>query len=201
VYDVSESLREGLSLALKTGGQLSEPIRRAAALLVSCLRAGGKILVCGNGGSAAEAQHFAAELVGRFGVPRPGLAAVSLNADTAVITAISNDFGFEEVFARQVNALGRPGDVLVALSTSGKSPNILRALQAANDGGLNAILITGPSTGEDPPGALCMRAPGTSPARIQEAHLVIIHVLCDLVEREWAHHAVRGGGGPGGCGR
>lgn len=166
---------------------LHAAIARAAGLCVATLRAGGTVLWCGNGGSAADAQHLAAELVGRLALERRGLAALALNADTAALTAIGNDYGFERVFARQVEALGRPGDVLVALSTSGRSANVIAALEAARAGGLTRIGLTGRTGGAmaelaDP----CLRVPADDTQLIQEAHIVIGHVLCGLIERAMA---------------
>ncbi|MEX2649897.1 MAG: SIS domain-containing protein [Alphaproteobacteria bacterium] len=165
--------------------RLLDAVRRASEIVVAALAAGGKVMLCGNGGSAADAQHLAGELVGRFQRERAGLAALALTADTAVVTAIGNDFGFEHVFARQVAALGRPGDVLIALSTSGRSPNVLRALEQARAAGVATIGMTGGTGGGM--GALCevcLRVPAEATSRIQEGHIVLGHILCALIERE-----------------
>jgi D-sedoheptulose 7-phosphate isomerase len=165
-----------------------ERLRRAGAAAagacVDALRAGGKILLAGNGGSAADAQHVAAEFVGRFGRERPALAAVALTTDTSILTAIGNDYGYEQLFARQVRALGRPGDVLVVYSTSGRSPNVLAALEAARAGGLATIGFTGNHGG--PIRERCdilLEVPSDQTPRIQEGHMVLGHVLCGLVEQ------------------
>jgi D-sedoheptulose 7-phosphate isomerase len=157
----------------------------AACALVAALGAGRKVLVCGNGGSAADAQHFAAELVGRFARERRAWPALALSTDTSVLTAIANDYGFDQVFARQVEAHGGAGDVLVGISTSGTSANVLRAMEAARARGLVTIGLTGHDGGELGRLAdLHLNVPSASTARIQEAHATLLHVLCDLVERE-----------------
>lgn len=159
-------------------------VARAVEVLVRALRAGRKALLCGNGGSAADAQHFAAELVGRFYLDRAPLPAIALTTDTSLLTAVANDFGYDVVFSKQVEALGRKGDVLVAISTSGNSPNVLRAAEAARGRGLVVIALTGGSGGKLAPLAdVLLNVPGreTTP-RVQEAHLVAEHVICELVE-------------------
>lgn len=175
-------------------------LARAGELLLGCLRRGGKVLLFGNGGSAADAQHFAAELVSRFRRERPGLAAVALTTDTSILTAIGNDYGFERVFARQIEALGRPGDVAVAISTSGNSPNVLAALDAARARGLLTIGFTG-----ERGGALrervdvCLRAGSDETPRIQEVHITAAHALCEIVEQTLfeGEEPERGAGGNG----
>jgi D-sedoheptulose 7-phosphate isomerase len=157
----------------------------AAAALVTALAAGRKVLTCGNGGSAADAQHFAAELVGRFARTRRAWPALALSADTSVLTALGNDYGFDEVFARQVEAHGQSGDVLVTISTSGASANVLRAVETARARGLVTIGLTGGdggALGSAVEHRLNVRSSST--ARIQEVHITLLHVLCDLVERE-----------------
>lgn len=157
------------------------------ALLLGTLRAGGKVLFAGNGGSAAAAQHFAAELVGRFKRERAPWAALSLTTDTSALTAIGNDYGYEEVFARQVRALGSAGDLLIVLTTSGGSENLLRAAAAARDRGLRIVAFCGER--ETPLRELtdvCLRAPSSDTAIVQELHLFVTHVLCELVEAELA---------------
>jgi D-sedoheptulose 7-phosphate isomerase len=170
--------------ALCADQALRAAVARAAELCVSCLRAGGKVLFAGNGGSAADAQHMAGEFVSRFAFDRPGLAAVALTTDTSILTAIGNDYGYELLFARQVQALGRAGDVFVAYSTSGRSPNILRALEAARAAGVTAVGMTGNRGG--PMADLCdllLAVPSADTPKIQEVHLVLGHILCGLVER------------------
>jgi D-sedoheptulose 7-phosphate isomerase len=156
--------------------------------LHASLTAGGRLLACGNGGSAAEAQHLTAELVGRYRDDRPPFSAISLCAESSSVTAIGNDYGPEEVFARQVQAHGRPGDVLVAISTSGRSPNVVRAAGVAREAGLRTWALTGP--GPNPlaaacDDALCVHSPHT--ATVQEAHLVAVHVLCAAFELAVRH--------------
>lgn len=161
-------------------------IAQAAGHLAEKLRDGHKILVCGNGGSAADAQHFASELVNRFEVERPGLAAIALTTDSSALTSIANDEAFEQVFARQVRALGRQDDVLLAISTSGNSPNVVAAAEAARQLGMSVVALTGRDgglmarqlIGDD----IELRAASTATARIQETHILIIHCLCDGVD-------------------
>ena len=158
-------------------------IAAAGRLLVTCLRDGGKVLLCGNGGSAAEAQHLAAELVGRFSGPRRALPALALTTDAAVVTALANDFGYEHVFARQIEAHGQPGDVLVAISTSGQSANTVRALEVARARGLRTIALLGRDGGAMRKLAdLALLVGEQDTARIQEAHVFIVHALCAVVE-------------------
>jgi D-sedoheptulose 7-phosphate isomerase len=155
-----------------------------AAAMAASLKSGGKILLCGNGGSAADAQHIAGELLSRYEFDRAPLAAVALTTDTSVLTAIGNDYGYEQVFERQVQGLGRKGDVLVALSTSGRSPNILRALDAAKKSGLVTIGFTGAKGGDM--AARCdfmLRAPSDKTPVIQQIHITAAHVICGLIER------------------
>ncbi|HKX93169.1 MAG TPA: D-sedoheptulose 7-phosphate isomerase, partial [Methylibium sp.] len=160
-------------------------IAAAVHRLADALRAGGKVLVCGNGGSAADAQHFAAELSGRFERERPGLAGIALTTDTSALTAIGNDYGFDDVFARQVRALGARGDVAIAISTSGRSPNVLRAVEAARDAGLKVVALTGGDGGALATAAdVTLRvSASTLSARIQETHILVGHVICELVDR------------------
>jgi len=158
--------------------------RKIAEVIVTALRGGNKLLIVGNGGSAADAQHIAAEIVGRYKQDRPACAAMALTTDTSALTAIANDYGFEQVFARQVAGLGRPGDVLLALSTSGRSPNILAALRAARERGLTTIGFTG-RQGEAL-GVLCdhlLVAPSEDTAIIQQIHLAVAHGICDEIEQ------------------
>ncbi|HEY1326233.1 MAG TPA: phosphoheptose isomerase [Casimicrobiaceae bacterium] len=165
---------------------MAPQIARAAALLTDCLFADGKILACGNGGSAADAQHFAAELVGRFERERPELPAISLSTDTSLLTAVANDYSFEHVFAKQVRALGAKGDVLLAISTSGNSANVVAAVQAAQEREMRVVALTGKGGGRigELLGAsdvhLCV--PHERTARIQEVHLLTIHCLCDAID-------------------
>ena len=160
-------------------------IAHAGEVLVRVLAGGGQVLVFGNGGSAADAQHFAAELVGRFVRDRHGWPAIALGTDTSVLTSIANDFGFETVFARQVEALGRPGDLAVGITTSGASPNVVRGLEAARARGLRTIALTGKDGGAA--GRIAevhVNVPEAVTARVQEAHTTVLHVLCAFVDRE-----------------
>lgn len=162
---------------------LKEQIARAVDMCLASLKSEGKILFAGNGGSAADAQHWAGELVSRFYYDRPGLPAIALTTDTSILTAIGNDYGYDYTFARQVEALGRRGDVLVVISTSGNSPNILRAAQAAKDRGILVIGFTGQSGGKLAPlSDLCFCIPSDETPRIQEGHEFIGHLLCALIE-------------------
>jgi D-sedoheptulose 7-phosphate isomerase len=180
-------LRESAALKVRVAGTHGTAFDRAAALLTSALRAGRKILLCGNGGSAADAQHLAAELTGRFERDRRALPAVALTTDTSALTAIANDYGYAAVFARQIEALGRPGDVLIAITTSGGSPSVLRAVTAARRSGLRVIGLTG-ATGRAFARS-CDAAfvvPHARAARVQEVHIAIGHVLCEIAEAEAA---------------
>ena len=165
---------------------LAEPIAMAIERMTAAFKAGNKILTCGNGGSAADAQHFSAELVCRFERERPGLPAVALTTDSSALTAISNDYAYNEVFAKQVNALGQPGDILLAISTSGNSANVLRAIEAAHDKGLTVVALTGRDGGniarlmQDKD--VEIRVPSNSTARVQEVHLLTIHCLCHQID-------------------
>ena len=179
--EFSKTLANFNRMAVDEG--LKESIARAVEMCLASLRADGKILFAGNGGSAADAQHWAGELVSRFYYDRPGLPAIALTTDTSILTAIGNDYGYDYTFARQVEALGRRGDVLVVISTSGNSPNILRAAQAAKDRGLPVIGFTGQSGGKLAPlSDLCFCIPSDETPRIQEGHEFIGHLLCALIE-------------------
>ena len=169
---------------MRADAALNKALAAAAQAVIASLKADGKVLFAGNGGSAADAQHMAGEFVSRFMFDRPGLAALALTTDTSILTAIGNDYGYEKLFERQVQALGRKGDVLVVYSTSGKSPNILRALEAARAKGLVTIGFAGNRGG--PMHALCdhvLATPSADTPKIQEGHLVMGHILCGLVER------------------
>jgi D-sedoheptulose 7-phosphate isomerase len=167
---------------------LSKPIASAVNAVVGCITAGGKVLVCGNGGSASDAQHFAAEFVGRFERERPGLAALALTTDTSVLTAIGNDYDYASIFAKQVQALGAPGDVLIAISTSGNSANVLAAAQAARAKDMTVIALTGRHGGKlrelltETDVHICV--PHERTARIQEVHILVLHCLCDAVDQQ-----------------
>lgn len=179
---VDRALSQG-QRALEALGGLADQIEAAARLVSEVLAAGNKVLICGNGGSAAQAQHFAAELVGRYGRERRGLPAIALTTDTSILTAVANDYAFERVFARQVEALAGPGDLLWALSTSGESANVLRALEAGRAAGAHNLCLGGGSGGAMVALAdRCLLAPADDTARIQELHLLVGHLICELVE-------------------
>jgi D-sedoheptulose 7-phosphate isomerase len=162
-------------------------LERAAAALVACLERRGTVLACGNGGSAADAQHLVGELVGRFRAERRALAAIALGTDPVTLTAVSNDYGYERGLARQVEALARPGDLLVAISTSGNSPNVLAAVEAAQDRGLVIVALTGAGGGRLGPLAdHWLEAPSKVVARVQEVHGLCIHALCEAVDAAFA---------------
>ncbi len=167
---------------------LLQPLAAASELIVARLLDGGKILSCGNGGSAADAQHFSAEMLNRFERERPGLPAMALTTDSSTLTAIANDYHFAEIFAKQISALGQPGDILLAISTSGRSANLLRAILAAHEREMFVIALTG-RDGGDMAGLLResdieLRVPSDSTARVQEVHLLCIHCLCDLIDQQ-----------------
>ncbi len=177
---------ESARLKQDAASVLAPAIARAAATLADCLLADGKILACGNGGSASDAQHFAAEMVGRFERERPELPAISLATDTSILTAVANDYAFDQIFAKQVRALGTKGDVLIAISTSGNSANVIAAIEAARDREMRVVALTGKGGGrigamlEEGDVHLCV--PHDRTARIQEVHLLSIHCLCDAVD-------------------
>jgi D-sedoheptulose 7-phosphate isomerase len=178
--------RESAKLKQSSAERLAVPIAQAAALMVQSLRAGGKVLACGNGGSAADAQHFAAELVNRFEIDRPPLAAVALTTDSSALTSIANDFRYEEVFAKQLRAIGRAGDVLLAISTSGNSPSVLEAVAVAHALGARVVALSGGRGGKlgerIADGDVHVNVPHTSTARVQEVHLLALHCLCDAID-------------------
>ena len=170
--------------ALADDAALRGQLETCAERCIATLAQGGKLLLAGNGGSAADAQHIAAEFVSRFAFDRPGLPAIALTTDTSILTAIGNDYGYEKVFERQIQALGREGDVFIAYSTSGRSPNVLAGLREAQARGLFRIGLTGAGGGDMP--GLCdvlLRVPSNETAEIQQGHAVLGHILCGLVER------------------
>lgn len=185
---IQQHFRESAELKLEALETLSAPIAAAAEMIFMSLANNGKVLACGNGGSAADAQHFAAELVGRFERERPGLAALALTTDTSILTALANDYSFAQIFARQVSALGQPGDVLLAISTSGNSANVLAAIEQAHEREMTVIALTGKGGGEmgmalsEDDHHICV--PSDRTARIQEVHLLTIHCLCDAIDAQ-----------------
>lgn len=183
---VSEHFNESIRTKQTAAAVLAEPTARAALLMFQALAEDGKILVCGNGGSAADAQHFAAELTGRFEKERMELAAVALTTDTSALTAIGNDYGFEHIFSKQVRALGRAGDVLVGISTSGNSANVIEAIKAAHERDMRVIALTGRDGGKIAAmlqdSDILLNVPYPRTARIQENHILLIHAICDCID-------------------
>ncbi|NCO52491.1 MAG: D-sedoheptulose 7-phosphate isomerase [Deltaproteobacteria bacterium] len=181
--EILNSVREHIALAEKIEAELQQPLAASAGALIACLRTGGKVLLCGNGGSAADAQHFAAELVGRFEVERSGLPAIALTTDTSALTAIGNDYGFEQLFSRQVEALAQPKDLLVGISTSGNSANVYQAMETAKQIGCTTLALIGRDGGRMIAVAdHALIVPAERTARIQEMHLLLIHLLCEVVD-------------------
>lgn len=183
---INEKINESqqVLLAMSADTALKSRLERAALACIQCLRDGGKILLAGNGGSAADAQHIAGELVSRFAFDRPGLSAMALTTDTSILTSIGNDYGYEKLFSRQVQAHGNKGDVFIGYTTSGKSPNILLALHEAQSHGLVTIGLTG--VGGGAMSEFCdhiLEVPSSDTPRIQEGHAVLGHILCGLVEQ------------------
>ncbi|MBK6864717.1 MAG: phosphoheptose isomerase [Ideonella sp.] len=185
---IQQQFFDSADLKYAAAEMLSRPIAEAVQALVGCITSGGKVLACGNGGSASDAQHFAAEFVGRFERERPGLAAIALNTDPSVLTAIGNDYAFDAVFAKQVQALGAPGDVLLAISTSGNSANVLAAVEAAQAREMTVIALSGRDGGKlrerltETDVHICV--PHDRTARIQEVHILVVHCLCDAVDTQ-----------------
>ncbi len=176
------------SIAVKQAAEkiLPEQVARSIVAMTDCLRAGGKVMACGNGGSAADAQHFAAELIGRFERERQELAAIALTTDTSILTAVGNDYSYDEIFAKQVRGLGKKSDILIGISTSGNSKNVVRAIEAAKKMGIKIIALTGNGGGKIASlldaDDIHLCAPSTRTARIQETHLVLLHAICDGVD-------------------
>lgn len=183
---VAKNFEDSANTKLAAIEALSAPVVAAVEVLTQCLLNNGKILACGNGGSAADAQHFAAELVGRFEAERQELAAIALTTDTSIITAVANDYSYQQIFSKQVRALGQPGDVLLAISTSGNSGNVIEAIKAAHNQDMHVVAFTGKGGGQmgellrDGDIHLCVPAERT--ARIQEVHLLMIHCICDGID-------------------
>ena len=183
---VAQHFEDSANTKLDAVDLMAAPIAAAIEAMTECLLAGGKILACGNGGSAGDSQHFAAELVGRFEAERQELAAIALTTDTSILTAVGNDYSFAQIFSRQVRAIGHAGDVLLAISTSGSSANVIEAIKAAHDHDMRVVALTGRGGGQigallnDDDIHLCVPAERT--ARIQETHLLVIHCLCDGID-------------------
>jgi D-sedoheptulose 7-phosphate isomerase len=185
---IQHTFQESANTKLDAAALLAPAIADGATTLVQSLLNGHKILSCGNGGSAADAQHFSSELLNRFEMERPGLPAIALTTDSSTVTSIANDYRYEDIFAKQIRALGQSGDVLLAISTSGRSPSVLNAIEAAHERGMAVIALTGRDGGEVPArleeGDVEIRVPSDSTARIQEVHLLTIHCLCELIDLE-----------------
>ena len=183
---ISQQFQDSAQTKLDAVELLAAPIAEAVETMVNCLVNDGKILACGNGGSAADAQHFAAELVGRFEAERQELAAIALTTDSSILTAIANDYAYNVIFAKQVRALGRSGDVLLAISTSGNSGNVMEAIQAAHDADMRVVALTGKGGGKIGEmlreGDVHLCVPADRTARIQEVHLLTLHCLCDGID-------------------
>lgn len=190
--DISACIKQIFNDCIQTqitaADTLTDVIAKASQLMVNALLENHKILCCGNGGSAADAQHFSAEMLNRFECERPSLPAISLTTDTSTITSIANDYHFNEIFSKQIKALGQPGDVLLAISTSGNSKNIIDAIVAAHHRQMHVVALTGRDGGDIPPllneTDVEIRSPSESTARIQETHGIVIHCLCDIIDRQ-----------------
>jgi D-sedoheptulose 7-phosphate isomerase len=189
---IAKHFDDSAQLKMQSKKVLAQPIADSAQAMVNCLMSDGKILVCGNGGSAADSQHFAAELVNRFEVERPGLAAIALTTDSSVLTSIANDYDYKQIFSKQVRALGMDGDVLLAISTSGNSPSVVEAILAAHERNMPVVALTGRDGGVI--GSMLTAndfhicVPAQSTARIQEVHLLALHCICDAID-----HLILGG--------
>ena len=185
---ISENFSESAHLKLQSMDALAGPIAAAAERMVQCLKQDRKIMSCGNGGSAADSQHFAAEMLNRFEMEGPGLAALALTTDTSTLTSIANDYAWQQVFSKQLRAIGRTGDVLLAISTSGNSANVLDAVAAAHELGVQVVALTGAGGGKVAAAldsrdvSICV--PHKVTARIQEVHLLVLHCLCDAIDHE-----------------
>ncbi|UCX03342.1 phosphoheptose isomerase [Shewanella sp. HL-SH8] len=184
---IKDSFTESIQTKIDAAEALPESIEKAAEMMVQCLLGGNKILSCGNGGSAGDAQHFSAELLNRYEIERPPLPAIALSCDTSTITAIANDYSYDEIFSKQILALGQPGDILLAISTSGNSGNIIKAMEAALSRDMTIVAMTGKDGGAMAglmsAGDVEIRVPSNVTARIQEVHLLVIHCLCDNIDR------------------
>ncbi len=183
---VTQLFNDSIETKQRCMAMLAQPVADASAMIVASLLEGGKVLSCGNGGSAADAQHFSSEMLNRFERERPGLPAIALTTDTSTLTSIANDYQFSRIFSKQINALGHPGDILLAISTSGDSDNIIHAVKTAKERQMKVIALSGRDGGKIPEllhhEDVELRVDADSTARIQEVHLLCIHCLCDLVD-------------------
>lgn len=188
IQRIKDNFNESIQLKTECVDRIAEPIAAAATLMTRCLLSENKILSCGNGGSAGDAQHFSSEMLNRFEMERPGLPAIALTTDTSTITSIANDYQYADIFSKQIRALGHADDVLLAISTSGESHNIIHAIDAAHDRNMNVVALTGRDGGQMADlmheTDIEIRVPSWSTARIQEVHLMIIHSICDLIDRQ-----------------
>jgi D-sedoheptulose 7-phosphate isomerase len=188
IIRINQNFQDSISTKQIAADLLAEPLATAAQMITQCLLGGGKVLSCGNGGSAGDAQHFSSEMLNRFEMERPGLPAVALTTDSSTLTSIANDYSYDQIFSKQVSALGQPGDILLAISTSGNSANVNRAIEAAHEREMHVIALSG-KQGGDMASLLTsddveIRVPSDSTARIQEVHLLSIHCICDLVDHQ-----------------
>lgn len=185
-HRITRQFEDSIRVKQDAAIQLAAPIAEGIEAATQCLLANGKILACGNGGSAADAQHFAAELVNRFEMERPPLAAIALTTDSSILTSIANDYDYVQIFSKQIQALGQPGDVLLAISTSGNSPNVIEAIHAAHERDVRVIALTGKNGGKMTellrPSDIHICVPSDRTSRIQEVHLVVLHCLCDGID-------------------
>ncbi len=185
---IKQNFHDSINTKQVAADLLAEPLATAAQMITQCLLGGGKILSCGNGGSAGDAQHFSSEMLNRFEMERPGLPAIALTTDSSTLTSIANDYSYEQVFSKQVSALGQQGDILLAISTSGNSTNVNRAIEAAHEREMQVIALSGKQGGDMASQLTAddveIRVPSDSTARIQEVHLLAIHCICDLVDHQ-----------------
>ena len=188
IQRINQNFQDSINTKQMAADMLAEPLAKAAQMITQCLLSGGKVLSCGNGGSAGDAQHFSSEMLNRFEMERPGLPAVALTTDSSTLTSIANDYSYEQIFSKQVSALGQQGDILLAISTSGNSANVNRAVEAAHERDMTVIALSGKEGGELAPlltaNDVEIRVPSDSTARIQEVHLLAIHCMCDLVDHQ-----------------
>lgn len=188
IQRIQDNFNESIEVKTQARNLLAQNIASAAEMMTDCLLNEHKILSCGNGGSAADAQHFSAEMLNRFEMERPGLPAIALTTDTSTLTSIANDYQYADIFSKQIRALGQPGDVLLAISTSGESHNVIHAIDAAHDRDMRIVSLTGREGGQMADlmqeNDIEIRVPSWSTARIQEVHLMVLHCLCDLIDHK-----------------